>query len=80
MLLIFFFLIFCFLASTEALEFAMTKLTPFGKVQKYIEKLEVCFFFVSNFFSRNFQNVYLVFIVMKGTSIIAAGFFGAASL
>ncbi|KAG2698490.1 hypothetical protein I3843_07G153100 [Carya illinoinensis] len=25
---------------TEALEFAMSKLTPFGKVQKYIEKLE----------------------------------------
>lgn len=25
---------------TEALEFAMNKLTPFGKVQKYIEKLE----------------------------------------
>ncbi|XP_041018817.1 glucose-induced degradation protein 8 homolog isoform X3 [Juglans microcarpa x Juglans regia] len=25
---------------TEALEFAMTKLAPFGKVQKYIEKLE----------------------------------------
>ncbi|GLT54369.1 hypothetical protein SLA2020_275720 [Shorea laevis] len=25
---------------TEALEFAMTKLTPFGKMQKYIEKLE----------------------------------------
>lgn len=25
---------------TEALEFAQTKLTPFGKVQKYVEKLE----------------------------------------
>jgi len=25
---------------TEALEFAMTRLTPFGKVPKYIEKLE----------------------------------------
>ncbi|KAJ9166038.1 hypothetical protein P3X46_020839 [Hevea brasiliensis] len=26
--------------STEALEFAQSKLTPFGKVQKYVEKLE----------------------------------------
>ncbi|XP_019251337.1 PREDICTED: glucose-induced degradation protein 8 homolog, partial [Nicotiana attenuata] len=26
--------------STEALEFAQTKLAPFGKVQKYVEKLE----------------------------------------
>ena len=31
-----------FFGSTEALEFAQTKLTPFGKVQKYVEKLEVC--------------------------------------
>lgn len=30
--------------STEALEFAQTKLAPFGKVQKYVEKLEVRFF------------------------------------
>lgn len=53
-MLLIFFLIFCFRASTEALEFAMTKLTPFGKVQKYIEKLEVCFFFVSIFFFQKF--------------------------
>lgn len=31
-----------FFGSTEALEFAQTKLTPFGMVQKYVEKLEVC--------------------------------------
>lgn len=30
-----------FLGSTEAVEFARTKLTPFGNVQKYVEKLEV---------------------------------------
>lgn len=30
-----------FHGSTEALEFAQSKLTPFGKVQKYVEKLEV---------------------------------------
>lgn len=37
-----FFLNFCFLASSEALEFARAKLTHFGKVQKYVERLEVC--------------------------------------
>lgn len=31
-----------FLGSTEALEFAQSKLAPFGKVQKYVVKLEVC--------------------------------------
>ncbi|XP_020534799.1 glucose-induced degradation protein 8 homolog isoform X2 [Jatropha curcas] len=30
----------CTRKCTEALEFAQTKLTPFGKVQKYVEKLE----------------------------------------
>ncbi|XP_057469100.1 uncharacterized protein LOC130758266 isoform X3 [Actinidia eriantha] len=30
----------CSRKCTEALEFAQTKLTPFGKVQKYVEKLE----------------------------------------
>lgn len=30
----------CARKCTEALEFAQTKLTPFGKVQKYVEKLE----------------------------------------
>ncbi|KAA8537573.1 hypothetical protein F0562_027181 [Nyssa sinensis] len=30
----------CSKKCTEALEFAQTKLTPFGKVQKYVEKLE----------------------------------------
>lgn len=30
-----------FRGSTEALEFAQARLTPFGKVQKYVEKLEV---------------------------------------
>ena len=30
-----------FHGSTEAVEFARTKLTPFGDVQKYVEKLEV---------------------------------------
>lgn len=73
------FLSFCFLASTEALEFAMTKLAPFGKVQKYIEKLEVRFFLSQNFF-RYFQNIYLAYIVMKGMSVVAAGLYGAASL
>jgi hypothetical protein len=29
--------------STEALEFGQKKLTPFGKVPKYVEKLEVTF-------------------------------------
>ena len=38
----------CFLASSEALEFAQAKLTHFGKVQKYVEKLEVCFFLTQN--------------------------------
>jgi hypothetical protein len=33
------------IGSTEALEFAQTKLSPFGKEGKYMEKLEVrCFF------------------------------------
>lgn len=30
-----------FRGSIEALEFAQTKLTPFGKIHKYVEKLEV---------------------------------------
>lgn len=29
------------MCSSEALEFAQTRLAPFGKVQKYVEKLEV---------------------------------------
>lgn len=29
------------MCSAEALEFAQTRLAPFGKVQKYVEKLEV---------------------------------------
>lgn len=37
------FIILYFFGSTEALEFARTNLTPFGKVKKYEEKLEVCF-------------------------------------
>lgn len=57
----------------------MSKLTPFGKVQKYIEKLEVRFFLSQKFF-RYFQNIYLVHIVMKGMSVVAAGLYGAASL
>ncbi|MBA0786277.1 hypothetical protein Gotri_025624, partial [Gossypium trilobum] len=32
----------CSRKCTEALEFAQMKLTPFGKEQKYVEKLEVC--------------------------------------
>jgi len=36
------FIEFHFIGSTEALEFAQTKLGPFGKEPKYMEKLEVC--------------------------------------
>ncbi|KAL9312534.1 hypothetical protein ACSQ67_017986 [Phaseolus vulgaris] len=35
----------CSRKCTEALEFAQTKLGPFGKEPKYMEKLEVCFEF-----------------------------------
>lgn len=34
-----------FFGSTEALEFAQTKLTPFGKMDKFVDKLEVCYQF-----------------------------------
>lgn len=34
-----------FIDSTEALEFAQAKLSPFGKEHKYIERLEVRFRF-----------------------------------
>lgn len=39
----FLFLILYFFGSTEALEFAQNKLTPFEKMDKYVNKLEVCF-------------------------------------
>jgi hypothetical protein len=57
------FINFCFLASTEALEFAMTKLTPFGRMQKYIVKLEVCFFFSQILLATS--TAFICFIVMK---------------
>jgi hypothetical protein len=36
------------IGSTEALEFAQTKLSPYGKEGKYMEKLEVRCFFHNN--------------------------------
>lgn len=37
-----------YMCSTEAIEFAQTRLAPFGKVQKYVEKLEVSLNLVSH--------------------------------
>lgn len=39
-------LIYILFGSTEALEFAQAKLTPFGKVSKYVQKLEVCYYII----------------------------------
>lgn len=52
----FFWLIISFSCSTEALEFAQTKLAPFGKVQSYVEKLEVCIF------SRDYFKLFYLFL------------------
>lgn len=56
------FINFCFLASTEALEFAKTKLTPFGKMQKYIQKLEVCLSLSQIFLATSIA--FICFVVM----------------
>ena len=65
--------------STEALEFAQTKLTPFGKVQKYVEKLEVCSFQIQTS-QAYLQNLYNSLSEFEGLFFIFAGLYGSAGL
>lgn len=69
--------------STEALEFAQTKLTPFGKVQKYVEKLEVCFFLMQNLRIITVLFIFVVFpysSTRMNTVYFTIGFYGSACL
>lgn len=70
---------FYFCGSTEALEFAQSNLTPFGKVQKYVEKLEV-----SSSFSRKILSLLSSnskgFIDILTELIAGSGFHGSDGL
>ena len=69
-----------FMVSTEALEFAQNKLTPFGKEKSYVEKLEVCPF-LRKLFQAYLTLPFLVNLVgNEKPYLIAAGLYGSSCL
>lgn len=63
-----------FFGSTEALDFAQTKLTPFGKMDKFVHKLEVykhmipvSFYFIL-FFEKSSNGMKITFSLATGLS------------
>lgn len=75
------FLILYLFGSTEALEFAQNQLTPFGKVEKYVSKLEVCCNSLKYSLYKYMHILYMcMYVTVRLNLGISVGLYGFACL